>query len=117
MNGLMYILSTCCQWRAGGVSEAIGSIGAGEYSGEIGMLTGAPHVATARAHCQVYRLPREAVAPLLSENAVLAATFDKSIRRGLEIIHRSVAARAAPSVGAKGQLLLRIGSFFRSRAA
>jgi small-conductance mechanosensitive channel/CRP-like cAMP-binding protein len=105
--------------QTGEVSETIGSIGAGEYIGEIGMLTGAPHAASAiaRTHCRVYRLPREAIAPLLSENAGLAAAFDKSVRRGLEIIHRSVAARAAPSIGAQGQLLLRIRSFFRSRAA
>jgi small-conductance mechanosensitive channel/CRP-like cAMP-binding protein len=105
--------------QVGEVTETIGNIGAGEYIGEIGMLTGAPHVATAiaRTHCLVYRLPREAIAPLLSENAELASAFDKSIRRGLEIVHRSVAARAAPSIGAKGQLLLRIRSFFRSRAA
>ena len=105
--------------QAGAISETIGRIGAGEYIGEIGMLTGAPHAATviARTHCQVYRLPREAIAPLLSENAELAAAFDKSVRRGLEIIHRGVAARATPSIGPQGQLLLRIRSFFRSRAA
>jgi small-conductance mechanosensitive channel/CRP-like cAMP-binding protein len=105
--------------QVGQVSEAIGSIGAGEYIGEIGMLTGEPHAATAtaRAHCHVYCLPREAIAPLLSENAGLAAAFDKSVRRGLDLIHRSVAAQAAPSIGTQGQLLLRIRSFFRLRAA
>src|SRR5271170_6789330 len=78
------------------VSEVIGCIGAGEYVGEIGLLTGAPHAATAtaRSHCQIFQLPREAIAPLLSGNASLASTFDRSVRRGLEILNREVATRA-----------------------
>ena len=100
--------------QTGDISEGIGCIGAGEYVGEIGLLTGAPHAAAAvaRTHCQVYRLPREAIATLLTENTNLALAFEKSVRRGLEILDRDVAVRAMPSVGAKGQLLLRIRSFF-----
>lgn len=95
-------------------SEVIGFIGAGEYVGEIGLLTGAPHgvAANARTHCQVLQLPREAIAPLLTENADLAFAFEKSVRRGLDLFNRAVAVRATPGVGAKGQLLLRIRSFF-----
>ena len=95
-------------------SEAIGCIGAGEYIGEIGLLTGAPHAATAtaRTYCQIYRLPREAIEPLLSENAVLAAGLDRSARQGMEILHRKVAVHAAPSIGPHGQLLMLIRSMF-----
>jgi hypothetical protein len=42
----------------------------------------------------------------------LPAAFDKSIRRGLDILNRSVAARATQSVDASGQLLQRIRAFF-----
>ena len=100
-------------------SEVIGCIGAGDYVGEIGMLTGAPHAATAtvRTHCQIYRLPRSAIEPLLSQNAALAASLDRSARRGLEILHREVAVRATPSIGPRGQLLIRIRSLFHSDAA
>jgi small-conductance mechanosensitive channel/CRP-like cAMP-binding protein len=96
------------------VSETLGWIGAGEYVGEVGLLTGAPHAATAiaRTHCRIYRLAREAIAPLLSENAELASAFETSVRRGLELLQRGVAVRATPSIGAKGQLLLRIRSIF-----
>jgi Cyclic nucleotide-binding domain len=54
------------------VSEIIGCIGAGEYLGEISLLTGDPHAtnAIARTHCQAYQLSREAIEPLLSESAV-----------------------------------------------
>jgi CRP-like cAMP-binding protein len=94
--------------------ETIGCIGAGEYVGEIGLLTGAPHAATAtaRTHCQIFQLPREAIAPLLSGNAALASTFDRSVRRGLEILNREIATRATPSVGPAGQLLMRIRRIF-----
>jgi small-conductance mechanosensitive channel len=101
--------------QVGTILEIIGCIGAGEYIGEISLLTGAPHAAaaTARTHCQVYRLPREAIAPILSENALLASSLDRSVRRGLEILHRDVAVRATPNIGPSGQLLTRIRSMFR----
>ena len=100
--------------QVGARSEVIGCIGAGEYVGEISLLTGAPHAATAiaRTHCRIYRLPREAIEPLLSQNAGLAAGLDRSVRRGLEILHREVAVRATPSIGPSGQLLTRIRSLF-----
>ncbi|HEY2662040.1 MAG TPA: mechanosensitive ion channel family protein [Caulobacteraceae bacterium] len=96
--------------------EKIGCIGAGEYVGELGLLTGAPHAATAtaRAHCQIYRLPHDAIAPLLAEHADLAAAFDRSARRGLAILHREVASRASEDIGATGLLLQRIRNFFRT---
>jgi small-conductance mechanosensitive channel/CRP-like cAMP-binding protein len=95
--------------------ETIGCIGAGEYVGEIGLLTGAPHAATAtaRTHCRIFQLSREAIAPLLSGNASLASAFDRSVRRGLAILHREVATRATPSVGPAGQLLMKIRRMFR----
>jgi small-conductance mechanosensitive channel/CRP-like cAMP-binding protein len=94
--------------------ETIGCIGAGEYVGEIGLLTGAPHAATAtaRTHCHIFVLPREALAPLLSGDASLASSFDRSVRRGLEILNREIATRATPSVGPAGQLLMRIRRIF-----
>jgi CRP-like cAMP-binding protein len=98
--------------------DTLGSIGAGEYVGEIGLLTGTPHEVTARAstHCTVYRLERSALAPLLQENTQLFTAIDKSARRGLEILHRQVAASAAPALGTRGHLLLRIRHFFNAGA-
>jgi CRP-like cAMP-binding protein len=100
--------------RVGAASEVIGCIGAGEYVGEIGLLSGAPHAATAKArtHCKIYRLPRAALDPMLSQNALLASALDESVRRGLEILHRDVAVRATPSIGPRGQLLTRIRGIF-----
>ena len=100
--------------QVGAVFEVIGCIGAGEYIGEISLLTGAPHAATAtaRTYCHIHRLSREAIEPMLSQNAVLASSLDRSVRRGLEILHRKVAVRATPSIGPSGQLLTRIRSMF-----
>jgi small-conductance mechanosensitive channel/CRP-like cAMP-binding protein len=100
-------------------SLTLGQVGAGEYIGEIGLLTGSPHAATARArtHCVVYQLRREAIAGLLETNAEVAAALEKSVRRGLELVSRKVAASATGDVGIHGQLLQRIRRFFRSDAA
>lgn len=97
-----------------GNRETIGCIGAGEYVGEIGLLTGTPHAATAtaRTHCQVYKLPHEAIAPLMKTDDGLLVALDKSARRGLDMLHRNVAARTARDIGAPGQLLSRIRRFF-----
>jgi small-conductance mechanosensitive channel/CRP-like cAMP-binding protein len=105
--------------RVGAVLEVIGCIGAGEYIGEISLLTGAPHAAAAvaRTHCQTYRLPRGAIEPILSQNAMLASSLDRSVRRGLEILHRDVAVRATPNIGPSGQLLTRIRSMFHLERA
>lgn len=97
-----------------GNTELLGLLGAGEYIGEIGLFTGAPHAATATAltPCRIHRLSREAIAPLLATNADLAGAFDKSVRRGLNILHREVAIRATEDIGGAGQLLQRIRQFF-----
>jgi CRP-like cAMP-binding protein len=104
---------------AGTTTWTLGRIGAGEYVGEIGLLTGSSHTATAtaRTHCVLYQLRREAIAGLLETNAEVAAALEKSVRRGLELMNRKVAATATGDVGARGQLLQRIRRFFRSDAA
>jgi CRP-like cAMP-binding protein len=100
-------------------SLTLGRIGAGEYIGEVGLLTGSAHTATARArtHCVIYQLRREAIAGLLETSAEVAAALEKSVRRGLELASRQVAATATGDVGVRGQLLQRIRRFFRSDAA
>jgi CRP-like cAMP-binding protein len=105
------------QETEGAGTVTLGCLGAGEYLGEIGLLTGAAHAATARArtHCCIYQLSREAIEPLLAANAEMAAAFDKSARRGLDLLHRSVAVRATENMGAGSQLLQRIRAFFHSR--
>jgi CRP-like cAMP-binding protein len=113
-SGILEITAT-----SGGAAVTLGNLGAGEYVGEICLLTGAPHAATARArtHCYIHHLSREAIEPILAANPALAVAFDKSVRRGLDLLKRSVAARATESADARGQLLQRIRAFFRFNTA
>jgi small-conductance mechanosensitive channel/CRP-like cAMP-binding protein len=104
---------------AAGADVTLGRLGAGEYLGEIGLLTGAPHAATARAltHCYVHQLSRDAVGPLLSANPGMLAAFDQSVRRGMELLNRRVAASTSQAVRGRGELLERIRTFLRVRFA
>jgi small-conductance mechanosensitive channel/CRP-like cAMP-binding protein len=94
--------------------KTIGFIGAGEYVGEIGLLTGAPHAATATAHthCRIYHLSRDHIAPLFSLNPELASAFDKAARHGLDLFNRQIASRATVKIDPDDRLLPRIRNFF-----
>jgi small-conductance mechanosensitive channel/CRP-like cAMP-binding protein len=90
-----------------------GFIGAGDYIGEVSLLTGAPYAATAtaRTHCKLYGLDCKFIKPLLAANSDLYAEFDRSARRGLAILNRVVAVRATDD-SARQSLLHRIREFF-----
>jgi CRP-like cAMP-binding protein len=90
-----------------------GFIGAGEYIGEIGLLTGAPYAATATARtlCKLYGLDCHVLKPLLAANSDLSAELDRSARRGLAILNRTVAVRATDD-SVHQSLLYRIREFF-----
>ena len=94
----------------------IGSMGAGEYVGELGLLTGAAHSATATAqtYCRIYLLPQDAIAPLLAESPELAAAFDKSLRHGLNVLYRQTTANTPPETDPDDRFLHRIERFFQS---
>lgn len=93
--------------------QVAGFIGAGEYIGEISLLTGAPYAATAtaRSHCKVYGVDCHVLKPLLAANSELYAEFDRAARHGLAILHRAVAVRATEE-SAGQSLLHRIRAYF-----
>ncbi len=93
--------------------QTAGLIGAGDYIGEVSLLTGAPYsaTATARTHCKLYGLDCHVLKPLLTANSDLYAEFDRSARRGLAILNRVVAVRATDD-SAGQSLLHRIRAFF-----
>jgi small-conductance mechanosensitive channel/CRP-like cAMP-binding protein len=90
-----------------------GLIGAGDYIGEVSLLTGAPYAATAtaRTHCKLYGLDCQVLKPLLAANSDLYAEFDRSARRGLAILNRVVAVRATDD-SASQSLIHHIRAFF-----
>jgi small-conductance mechanosensitive channel len=93
--------------------QTIGFIGAGDYIGEVSLLTGASYAATAtaRTHCKLYGLDCKVIKPLLAANSDLYAEFDRSARRGLAILNRGVAVRATDDSD-RQSLLHRIRAFF-----
>jgi small-conductance mechanosensitive channel/CRP-like cAMP-binding protein len=93
--------------------QTAGFIGAGEYIGEVSLLTGAPYAATAtaRTHCKLFGLGCHVIKPLLAANSDLYAEFDRSARRGLAILNRAVAVRATDD-SARQSILHRIREFF-----
>jgi CRP-like cAMP-binding protein len=93
--------------------QTVGFIGAGDYIGEVSLLTGAPYAATAtaRGHCKLHGLGCHVLKPLLTANSDLYAEFDRSARRGLAILNRAVAVSATDD-SARQSLLHRIRSFF-----
>jgi small-conductance mechanosensitive channel/CRP-like cAMP-binding protein len=90
-----------------------GFIGAGDYIGEVSLLTGAPYAATAtaRTHCKLFELDCKVIKPLLAANSDLYAEFDRSARRGLAILNRGVAVSATDE-SASQSLIHRIRAFF-----
>jgi small-conductance mechanosensitive channel/CRP-like cAMP-binding protein len=92
-----------------------GFIGAGDYIGEVSLLTGAAYAATAtaRTQCKLYGLDCTVIRRLLANNSGLFAEFDRSARRGLAILHRAVAVRATDD-SAHQSLLHRIRTFFEN---
>ena len=93
--------------------QTVGFIGAGDYIGEVSLLTGASYAAaaTARTHCKLFGLDCHVIKRLLAANSDLYAEFDRSARRGLEILNRGVAVRATDE-SARQSLLHRIRAFF-----
>ena len=87
--------------------ETLGRLGAGAYLGEVALIGGAPHAATATALTTVHVLviSRDALAPLLTDNEALASAFEQSARRGLKRIERRVAACAAHNDDVNGRLV------------
>jgi small-conductance mechanosensitive channel/CRP-like cAMP-binding protein len=106
------ILEVTLHTESSGQKRA-GMIGAGDYIGEVSLLTGSPYAATAtaRTHCKLYGLDCKVLKPLLAANSELYAEFDRAARRGLAILSRDAAVRAADD-GAPQSLLHRIRAFF-----
>src|ERR1700680_1830596 len=96
--------------------QTAGYIGAGDYIGEVSLLTGASYAATAtaRTHCKLYGLDCNVIKRLLAANSDLYAEFDQSARRGLATLHRGVAVRATDDSD-RQSLLHRIRAFFDTR--
>lgn len=99
---------------ADGQPVSLGRLGVGDFVGEVCLLTGAPHPASARAltRCKIHRLSKASLTPLLLSNPELIPQFDQAVRRALDHIHQGASAQVAMRAAGAGPLLERIYSFF-----
>ncbi|HMG51323.1 MAG TPA: mechanosensitive ion channel family protein [Inquilinus sp.] len=99
----------------GGATTTIGRIGSGDYIGEIGLLTGAPHAGTVKAltHALVLEVTKANLAPLLAAQPELMRELEASARHGQALVDRSVAASVGQHAVPPGQLLSWIRQYFR----
>lgn len=94
------------------VTEILGRIGAGDYIGEISLLTGAPRrvTVTALTPAKVGELSKDALQPLIVEAPELCPALERSVRRGMALLNRGAAAHPVETGSA---LVDRIRRFFR----
>jgi small-conductance mechanosensitive channel len=112
-SGVMEI----CRHTSDTGETSLGRVGAGEYVGEIGLITGAPRAFTIRAvtHGKVLELPGESLAAMMRSSAPLKAALERSARRGLAMIERDDAARAVHPSDESLDAFARVRAFFGIR--
>jgi small-conductance mechanosensitive channel/CRP-like cAMP-binding protein len=97
------------------VNGMLGRIGAGEYVGELGLITGSPRACTMKAltHGRVWELRGDSLGRLLQTNKALNAAMERSVRKGLALLERDNATRADHPAEKASDLFARIRAFFR----
>lgn len=104
---------------ASGDRQLLGRVGPGEYIGELGLILGAPRgvTMTALTRARLFELPGESLTELLRSNAGLSAAMERSVQRGLDLLDRDEAARAAQPDAHGSTVLTRIKAFFSTGRA
>lgn len=102
--------------RHGGTAgkDAPGRLAAGDYIGELGLITGAPRACTmiALTHGRVQEISGDSLTRLLASNTALNAAMERSVRKGLAALEREDAAVVAHPAEHTADLFDRIRSFF-----
>jgi small-conductance mechanosensitive channel/CRP-like cAMP-binding protein len=97
-----------------GERRRLGTIGPGEFIGELALLMGMPNVATVTAltHFVVYELTKDMIAPLLETNPDLLHALQGGAARSQALLERHVAAQACPKMSTASLAVERIRAFF-----
>ncbi|HEX4767075.1 MAG TPA: mechanosensitive ion channel family protein [Lichenihabitans sp.] len=92
----------------------VGTIGSGDYFGELALLTGVENAATVRALTAfvAYEVTKAAIEPLLQSNPSLLHAFEEGVAKAQALLDRTIAAQASSIPMQQGRLLDRIKVFF-----
>ena len=92
----------------------LGTIGPGEFIGELALLMGTPNAATVSGLTPfvAYELTKEMMAPLLASHPELLRSLEHGAAKARSMIDRSVAAQACATEPVTGHVLERIRAFF-----
>jgi CRP-like cAMP-binding protein len=95
-------------------AETLGRLGAGEYVGELGLITNSPRAFTLKSLtlARVLELPGTSLRHLLQSNTALNAAMERSVRRGLALLDRDEGVRASLPSHQTSDLFAHIRAFF-----
>jgi len=94
--------------------KRFGTIGAGDYFGELALFTGGANAATVRAltRYEVIEITKTAIAPLLMRNENLLKAIEVAAAKAHALLDRTIAAQTSPVTSANTDLIDRIKLFF-----
>jgi len=94
--------------------KRFGTIGAGDYFGELALFTGGENAATVRAltRFEVLEITKEAIAPLLARNESLLKAIEIAAGKAHALLDRTIAAQTSPVTNTNTDLIDKIKLFF-----
>jgi len=98
----------------GSGEKRFGTIGAGDYFGELALFTGGENAATVRAltRYEVLEITKAAIAPLLARNESLLKAIEIAAGKAHALLDRTIAAQTSPVSNSTMDLIDRIKLFF-----
>ncbi len=95
-------------------ARRFGTIGPGDYFGELALLTGEPNAATVTALSPftAYEVSKTMIAPMLHQNPQLLHSFEEGASKARALLERTIAAQACVNINSHAHLLDRIRTFF-----
>ncbi len=99
---------------AGGSAREVATLNAGQFFGEMSLMTGASRAATvvAKSDVECYVVDKEAFQEIVQEKPELAGTISEILSRRQVALGEEPAPNVAPTAAQKNQLVAKIAQFF-----